>query len=180
MLPEGFGSSRADTAFTAANPRGEVPVLIDGGGNIFESTVIMEYIEERWPEPALLPGDPLARAFARVTEEVCDSQYEAVNNGEILWFRRATGDLAQKLTAAAVHDTSVLQGWLGNRLGTADWFGGRAFGWADAAVAPMVNRSVHYGFGPAPHTPSPSGTDVSANDHRSRQPWRSSTSPQVR
>src|SRR5436190_1961665 len=29
-------------------------------------------------------------------------------------------------------------------------FGGETFGWADAAVAPMVNRSVHYGMGPSP------------------------------
>ena len=49
-----------------------------------------------------------------------------------------------------MRDTGVLQQWLQARLGGADWFGGAAFGWADAAVAPMVNRSVHYGLGPDP------------------------------
>ena len=59
-LPETFGTGRTDGPFAAANPRAEVPVLIDGPARVFESTVIMEYIEERWPEPP--PG---RRAAAR-------------------------------------------------------------------------------------------------------------------
>jgi RNA polymerase-associated protein len=85
-----------------------------------------------------------------MTEDVCDTQYEAVNwgFGEVLWFRRATGELADRLRAQAARQTRVLQDWLAGRLGGADWFGGDRFGWADAAAAPMVNRSVHYGLGP--------------------------------
>jgi len=155
-LPEDFGLARADTAFTRANPRREVPVLlVEANVPIFESTIILEYIEERWPNPPLLPADPLERAKARMTEDVCDTQYEAVNwgFGELLWFRRAEGELADKMRAVAVRETQTLQAWLSARLGTADWFGGTAFGWADAAVAPMINRSVHYGLGPAPGSP---------------------------
>ncbi len=155
-LPDDFGTGRRDTGFASANPRGEVPVLLpDGEPPIFESTVILEYVEERWPEPPLLPAGPPARARARVTEEVCDTQYEAVNwgFGELLWFGRATGVLADTLRAAAARDTAALQRWLAERLGDADWFGGRRFGWADAAAAPMVNRSVHYGLGPEPGSP---------------------------
>ena len=156
-VPGDLGSGRTDTPFAAANPRAEVPALVDGEVRIFESTVIQEYIEERWPEPALLPprGDPAARAFARITEEVCDTQYEAVNwgFGEVLWFGRATGELADRLKAQAARQTRVLQDWLAARLGGADWFGGERFGWADAAAAPMVNRSVHYGLGPPEGSP---------------------------
>lgn len=153
--PDSFGTGRSDTPFAAANPRTEVPVLIDGDVTIFESTVILEYIEERWPEPPLLPRDPAARAFARQTEDVCDTQYEAVNwgFGEVLWFRRASGALADHLRAQAAGQTRTLQAWLEKRLGEAAWFGGDDFGWADAAAAPMVNRSVHYGLGPGPGTP---------------------------
>lgn len=149
-LPEDFGTGRTGTPFAAANPRAEVPVLIDGEARVFESTVIMEYVEERWPDPPLLPREPAARAFARMTEDVCDTQYEAVNwgFGEVLWFRRATGELADRLRAQAAEQTRALQDWLAERLGGADWFGGDRFGWADAAAAPMVNRSVHYGLGP--------------------------------
>ncbi len=149
-LPDSFGTGRSDGPFAAANPRTEVPVLIDGDVRIFDSTIILEYIEERWPEPPLLPRDPAARAFARMTEDVCDTQYEAMNwgYGEVLWFGRATGELADTLKAQALRQTCVMQAWLAERLGAAPWFGGDRFGWADAAVAPMVNRSVHYGMAP--------------------------------
>jgi len=91
----------------------------------------------------------------RITEDVCDTHYEAVNwgFGEILWYKRATGALADQLKSEAARQTTVLQAWLTERLGASPWFGGETFGWADAAVAPMVNRSVHYGMGPAAGTP---------------------------
>ncbi len=153
--PADFGTGHRGGPLGQANPRAEVPVLIDGDVTLFESTVILEYIEERWPEPPLLPRAPAARARARLTEEVCDTQYEAVNwgFGEVLWFRRATGDLAGRLKARAARQTAELQAWLTERLGAADWFGGARFGWADAAAAPMVNRSVHYGLGPDAGSP---------------------------
>ncbi len=57
------------------------------------------------------------------------------------------------MRAQAAAQTRVMQDWLSARLGDAPWFGGDWFGWADASVAPMVNRSVHYGLGPAPGSP---------------------------
>jgi len=150
-IPHELGSGRAGGTFKAANPRIEVPVLIDDSVQIFESTVTLEYIEERCPDPPLLPRDPAARAFARITEDVCDTHYEAVNwgFGEILWYKRASGALAESMMAEAARQTSVLQAWLTERLGQSPCFGGETFGWADDAAAPMVNRSVHYGMGPA-------------------------------
>jgi RNA polymerase-associated protein len=154
-LPEGFGTGRQDTAFAAANPRTEVPVLLDGDAAIFDSTIILEYIEETWPDPPLLPSGPTDRAAARQIEEICDSQYEAVNwgFGELLWFKRASGALEDRLRAAAIRDTARLQLWLEEQLGDKTWFGGDRFGWADAAAAPMINRSVHYGLGPRAGAP---------------------------
>ncbi|MBU6271319.1 MAG: glutathione S-transferase family protein [Betaproteobacteria bacterium] len=114
-----------------ANPRAEVPLLIDGPDvRIFESTVILEYIEERWPQPPLLPRSPAARAFARQTEEICDTQYEAINWGwgEILWFRRAEGELAKQLGAEARRQTRLMQEWLADRLGQAVRQGSRRGG----------------------------------------------------
>ena len=57
-LPESFGTGREDGAFAEANPRAEVPVLIDGDLKLFESTVILEYVEERWPAPAPAAARP--------------------------------------------------------------------------------------------------------------------------
>lgn len=103
------------------------------------------------PEPKLLPKDPASRAEARMTEEVCDTQYEALNwgIGEITWFNRATEELAEKLKAEAVSQTKTLQRWLIERLGHSKYFNGESFGWADICVAPIVNRSAHYGLGPS-------------------------------
>jgi RNA polymerase-associated protein len=152
QLPPDFGTGQPEGPLAIANPRAEVPVLIDGATRIFDSTIILEYIEERWPHPPLLPQSPEARAAARITEDVCDTQYEAVNwgFGELIWFRRATGPLADTMKTKAAAHTRILQDWLSARLGDAPWFGGDTFGWADAAAAPMVNRSVHYGMAPDP------------------------------
>ena len=100
-IPHELGSGRAGGTIKAANPRIEVPVLIDDSVQIFESTVTLEYIEERWPDPPLLPRDPAARAFARITEDVCDTHYEAVNwgFGEILWYKCASGALTESMRA---------------------------------------------------------------------------------
>jgi glutathione S-transferase len=48
------------------NPAGRVPVLEEDTFVLPESVVIMEYLEERYPEPALLPADPAARALERL------------------------------------------------------------------------------------------------------------------
>jgi len=155
LLPEDFGTGRRDTPFAAASPLGEVPALCVDGEAVFDSTIILAYLEDRWPDPPLLPQAPMDRARARTIEEICDSQYEAVNWGwgELLWFGRASGSLREQLEAAARRETARLQGWLETALGEADWFGGTQFGLADLAAAPMVNRSVHYGLGPAAGSP---------------------------
>jgi len=57
------------------NPKGQVPVLIDGDLEIFDSTQIFEHFETVNPEPALWPSDPRARARARLPEHKSDEVY---------------------------------------------------------------------------------------------------------
>lgn len=56
----------------AANPKGQVPVLVDRDVTLFDSTLIFEYLEEAYPEPALMPplspGGAAARAEVRMME----------------------------------------------------------------------------------------------------------------
>ena len=54
------------------NPKRQVPVLIDGEVEIFDSTQIFEYLEHRWPDPPLWPALPAARAVARQLEHASD------------------------------------------------------------------------------------------------------------
>jgi len=48
------------------NPYGKVPVLVNGDGVIYESAVINEYLDEKFPEPRLMPADLLQRAKVRI------------------------------------------------------------------------------------------------------------------
>ncbi len=63
--------------FLALNPYGKVPVLVDEGAVIYESTVVNEYLEDRFPEPALMPRDPLGRAEVRLWEDYGDNAFPA-------------------------------------------------------------------------------------------------------
>ena len=155
-IPPALGSGKADGEFAMASPRNEVPALIDGDARIFDSTIILEYLEDKFPSPPLLPRDPAARARARMIEEVCDTLYEAINWGlsEIRWFKRAEGAQAEKMKDTAARQTAELQAWLTGKLGAARWFNGETFGWADVSVAPYVNRSFHYGYGTPADFPS--------------------------
>lgn len=154
-VPKDLSNNMTSGSLRSMNPRVEVPVLIDDDFSIFDSTIILEYLEDKWPEPALLPKDPVARARARMIEEICDTEYEAINWGiaEVRWFGRAEGVLAQELEKQGKHHVEIVQQWLAEKLGTDPWFGGQEFGWADACVAPFVNRSVTLGLGPALDTP---------------------------
>lgn len=121
---------------------------------IFDSTIILEYIEDKYPAPALLPAassDPAGRAKARMIEDLCDTHYEAINwgLGEVNSFKRVEGVEADRLRKQAVHQIRQVHGWLEEQLGEGnEWFVGGAFGWADLAVAVMVNRSTTYGIWP--------------------------------
>jgi glutathione S-transferase len=70
--------SGSDPEFATANPRLEVPALVDGETKVFDSTIILEYVEDRWPTPPLLPATPAERARVRMLEELCDTYYEAI------------------------------------------------------------------------------------------------------
>ena len=52
-------------AYRALNPQMVVPTLIDGETKLFQSLAILEYLEEKYPEPPLLPDDIAARAWVR-------------------------------------------------------------------------------------------------------------------
>jgi glutathione S-transferase len=54
------------------NPNAVVPTLVHDGKVIIESTVIMHYVDEAFPGPALAPTDPLARAQMRMFEKLMD------------------------------------------------------------------------------------------------------------
>lgn len=56
----------------ALNPKGQVPVLNDDGLVLFDSTVIIEYLDEAYPQPPLFPATPAQRARCRLDELFAD------------------------------------------------------------------------------------------------------------
>jgi maleylacetoacetate isomerase len=54
-----------DPAYKVLNPQMVVPTLIDGNAKLFQSLAILEYLDEKFPEPPLLPKDIAARAWCR-------------------------------------------------------------------------------------------------------------------
>ncbi|HTQ13055.1 MAG TPA: glutathione S-transferase family protein [Rhizomicrobium sp.] len=149
-MPAGIGSGQPDREFMKSNPRAEVPSLIDGADTVFDSTIILEYIEDKWPTPPMLPKTPVERARARTIEEVMDTHFEPINwgLGEIRWFHRATGERARTLEARASAQARGLYDWLTSQLGGREWFNGERFGWGDLSVAPYLNGARGNGIGP--------------------------------
>ena len=149
--PAGVGSGQPADRFSENSPFAEVPVLVlETGFAIFDSTIILEYLEEAFPKPDLLPAHPPMAAQARMIEEVMDTRYEAVTwaLAEIRAFKRAEGAQAEALEARARTQLAGLHAWLERRL-EHDWFCPPHFGWADLAVAPYLAAAAGMGVGPA-------------------------------
>jgi len=110
------------------NPLGRVPVLEEGAFVLPESAVIMEYLEERYPEPPLWPADPAERAAGRLLVERFDQlsrPYYALRRGDEEARDRLGGELAK------------LDGLLAGQA----FLSGREFGIADAAYLPWILRA---------------------------------------
>jgi glutathione S-transferase len=56
----------------AINPKGQVPVLVDGELSLYDSTIILEYLEDAYPHPPLYPATPPLRARCRQLELYAD------------------------------------------------------------------------------------------------------------
>ncbi len=81
--------------FLATNPQGLVPVLVDDGAVFTQSLAIMEYLEERYPEPALLPGDIVERAYVRALCQVIGCDIHPLNNVRVLKYLESRFGLSE-------------------------------------------------------------------------------------
>lgn len=110
------------------NPLGRVPVVEEDTFVLPESAVINEYLEERYPEPALWPADPAERAFGRLLVfrfDQLSKPYYALRREEEGARERFDAELA-KLNAA---------------LAARPYLSGREFGLADIAYVPWLLRA---------------------------------------
>jgi maleylpyruvate isomerase len=75
------------------NPQGLLPLLVDGETHIAQSVAILEYLDERYPEPPLLPDEPAARARVRQLALLIACEIHPLNNPRVLHY--VTGELGQ-------------------------------------------------------------------------------------
>jgi len=80
-----------DPQYLAINPQGLVPALVVGGEVLTQSLAICEYLDEVFPDPPLLPADPLARARVRAAAQVIACDIHPIQNLKILDRLRANG-----------------------------------------------------------------------------------------
>lgn len=71
-------------SFRTINPMGFVPVLVDGEERLSQSPAIADYLEERHPSPALLPGDALGRARVREIQGLIGCDIHPLQNLRVL------------------------------------------------------------------------------------------------
>lgn len=98
--PDGYGSD----AYRKISPLGKIPALVDRGVLLAESDTIMEYLDEQYPEPPLMPRDPLARARARFFARFHDLYLEPPLRGLFPLLGREAADapaVAAKLAEVA-------------------------------------------------------------------------------
>jgi maleylacetoacetate isomerase len=78
------GAQRA-AEYASVNPQGLVPALeLDDGRRLTQSLAIMEFLEEMYPQPPLLPADPLARAYVRQLAQLVACDIHPINNLRVL------------------------------------------------------------------------------------------------
>ncbi|MGQ9660458.1 MAG: glutathione S-transferase N-terminal domain-containing protein [Thermochromatium sp.] len=87
------------------NPYGTVPTFVDRELRLYESRIIMEYLDERFPHPPLLPVDPVSRANARLFMYRIDRDWyslmERILHGEGDEIEQARKELRESLIATA-------------------------------------------------------------------------------
>jgi glutathione S-transferase len=139
-------------AVISANPKGQVPVLVDGGLTLYDSTVIIEYLEDKYPSPALFPREPNARARCRLLELEADEVLFVPVRA--LMFRSEppgpdTMRRQEQERAAAKAEDVLLEHYtaLAAKLGSQDYFCG-TFSVADIATFMTIHHGLRLGAPP--------------------------------
>ncbi len=124
------------------NPYGQVPILVERDLILYESNIINEYIDERFPHPQLMPADPVQRARARLF--LFNLEKEVFVHVSTLENRAQKGqEKAQEKARLSIRDrlTQLAPLFLKNKY----WLG-EDFSMLDVAIAPLLWRLDHYGI----------------------------------
>ena len=138
--------------FLRLNPYGKIPVLVEDGKVLFESCIINEYLDEKYPNPPLMPKDPYLRGRGRVLVD-----YALNFAHEPYWALRG-----EMFKPEAARDTTIVEEkrriltdlllYLEAALDEQDFFLGD-LSLTDIAILPRLLRMEAYGALPSPSLP---------------------------
>ena len=138
--------------FLKLNPYGKVPVLLDDGAVLYESCIINEYLDDKYPDPALMPADPAKRAKVRILTDYglahLDQPYQKLR----MELMKEQKEQSAETIAAAKTSLRRLLEHLENELGEQPYLAGN-FTLADAALIPRFIRLEGFGVLPDPALP---------------------------
>jgi len=145
--------------FLKKSPLGRIPALDDEQGrSLADSSIIAEYLEERFPEPALLPRDPYERARVRWFDEYADGGMAPTLTGKIFFQRVVNTSLMKNQPDDAALDDGLKDlarffTYLEEEIDGNDYLVGNTFSLADISVAcQLINlRHAHVSIDPAEH-----------------------------
>ena len=120
------------------NPYGQVPVLVERDLILYESNIINEYIDERFPHPQLMPADPVQRARARLL--LLDFEREVFVHVDTL--ERQEAKKIEKARATVRDRLSQLAPVVAK----SKYMIGEEFSMIDVTLAPLLWRLDHYGI----------------------------------
>ncbi len=131
--------------YLAINPLAKVPALIDDGVVVHDSTIINEYLEDKFPKPPLLPSDPVMRARARSFEDYADA-YLAPSMVKILYqLRKPEAERDTALMEQGAAEVRKHFEFLDNALAGRQFFAG-LFSLADISFIPQLSNYEHAGY----------------------------------
>jgi RNA polymerase-associated protein len=121
------------------NPYHTVPTLVDRDLTLYDSRVIIEYLDERFPHPPLMPVDPVMRAQFRLALFRIETDWyslaeEAESNGD-----GKLGGTSKKLLRESILQSTEL-------FGARPYFLSEEFSLVDASIAPILWRLPVYGI----------------------------------
>jgi maleylacetoacetate isomerase len=151
-LPKGM---HRDAAFLATNPQGTVPVIDDDGTVLHQSLAIIEYLDSRYPEPRLIPAEPVARARVQALAQLVACEIHPLNNLRVLQYLR--GELGlDEAGVAKWYKHWIAEGFRGLETFVAQWSGGRycygnAVSLADVCLVPQVYNARRFDCDLAPY-----------------------------
>lgn len=121
------------------NPYGQVPILVERELILYESNIINEYIDERFPHPQLMPADPTMRARTRLF--LFNFERELFSQVSILEDRNDADTKAQDQARQKIRD-GLAQ--IAPILTKNKYMLGEEFSMLDVAIAPLLWRLDHY------------------------------------